>query len=107
MNEESQDLFEGVWHSLCAVVSALEQRDPGAKVAVINALNAKISWLAEHNTPLEKAAAVLELRDWLISPPRNPADPYGSPADPNQAPDPPGPYPRSARILRFRGARQP
>ncbi len=107
MNEETQDFFEGVWHSLCAVVEALEARDPGARDAVIQALNAKIAWLATNKVDLQKAAPVLELRDWIIEPPRNPAAPYGDPYPPEPDPDPKGPYPRSARILQFRARQRP
>lgn len=90
MDEEAQDFFEGVLHALCATVDALEEKQPGARQAVITALEAKIGWLETHNAAITKAAMVLTLRDWLMQPPGNPADPYGAP---------------SARILQFRPRR--
>lgn len=107
MDEQTQDFFEGTWHALCAIVSALEQRDPGMTAAVVNALTAKIEWMAAHNTPLSKATPALELREWIIDPPRNPADPYGSPPS-DQPPHLPTPEPyRGARVLPFPTRRRP
>lgn len=88
-SEEKADLIEsmdrmqqGQTHLFCALTTALERSGALKREDLKAVLDEKIAWLGHHNAVLEIATPVLLARDWLISPPRNPGDPYdGGPRD--------------------------
>jgi len=93
--DEIQDFFEGLSHVLCAVTDALERIQPGSRDIMVDALHDKIRWLEHHKTPFLKAVMVLQTRDWIASPPPNPATPFDPPSPPAcrilKFPEPPPP----------------
>jgi len=88
MRLELSRLIEGNAHLFCALADALERSGVLKREDLVAAIADKIHWLEHHNTDINAAVPLLQAKDWLITPPRNPADPFGDEGTPFLRPVP-------------------